>query len=210
MSSGWCHPPAGGPVVGLVLVGVGVLGSFEEHMVRSLTALLVALVLCGVAHAADQALSADANAKFLLVNSKEKGVVTRPSGLRYRIVQNGSGKHPSLNDAVEVYYTGKLISGEIFDGTEEGFPRRFEVKGLINGWKEALQIMREGDHWELVIPASLAYGAAGSRDGSVPPNQTLVFDLQLLSVAAKSPEQLQAEQAEKAREEEAHPGPGAE
>ena len=179
-------------------------------MVKSLAALLIAFALFGTARAADQALSAEANAKFLLQNSKLKGVVTRPSGLRYRIIQNGSGKHPSLNDSVEVYYTGKLISGEVFDGTEEGFPKTFEVKGLINGWKEALQIMREGDHWELVIPSNLAYGPAGSRDGSIPPNQTLVFDLQLLSVAEKSPQQLQAEQAEKAREEQGHPGPGAE
>src|SRR5215472_7173998 len=179
-------------------------------MIKSLTATLIALVLCAGARAADQALSADANAKFLLENSKQRGTVTRPSGLRYRIIQNGSGKHPSLNDSVEVYYTGKLISGEVFDGTEEGFPKTFEVKGLINGWKEALQIMREGDHWELVIPSNLAYGPAGSHDGSIPPNQTLVFDLQLMSVAAKSPQQLQAEQAERAREEESHPGPGAE
>ncbi len=179
-------------------------------MIKSLTAMLVALALGGVAYAADLALSTPANSKFLLDNSKEKGVVTRPSGLRYRIIQNGSGKHPSLNDSVEVYYTGKLINGEVFDGTEEGFPRRFEVKALITGWKEALQIMREGDHWELVIPANLAYGTAGSRDGSVPPDQTLVFDLQLLSVAAKSPQQLQAEQAQKARDAERHPGPGAE
>lgn len=179
-------------------------------MIKSLAAMLVALVLCADAQAADQLLSAEANAKFLLENSKQKGVVTRPSGLRYRIIQNGSGKHPTLNDSVEVYYTGKLINGEVFDGTEDGFPRTFETKGLIGGWKEALQIMREGDHWELVIPASLAYGTAGSHDGSVPPNQTLVFDLQLLGVAAKSPQQLQAEQAEKARDADSHPGPGAE
>jgi FKBP-type peptidyl-prolyl cis-trans isomerase len=179
-------------------------------MFKSLAVMVMALALCTGARAADQALSADANAKFLLENSKQRGVVTRPDGLRYRIMQNGSGKHPTLNDAVEVYYTGKLINGEVFDGTEEGFPRRFEVKGLISGWKEALEIMREGDHWELVIPSSLAYGPGGSRDGSVPPNQTLVFDLQLLNVAAKSPQQLQAEQAQKARDEESHPGPGAE
>ena len=179
-------------------------------MFKLLAVMFMALALCTGARAADQALSADANARFLQETSKEKGVVTRPSGLRYRIVQNGSGKHPTLNDSVECYYTGKLINGEVFDGTEDGFPRTFETKGLISGWKEALQIMREGDHWELIIPSSLAYGTSGSRDGSVPPNQTLVFDLQLLSVAQKSPQQLEAEQAEKARDEQSHPGPGAE
>ena len=179
-------------------------------MFKSLGGMVIALVLCAGAQAADQSLSAEANAKFLQDNSKQKGVVTRPDGLRYLIIQNGSGKRPTLNDSVEVYYTGKLINGEVFDGTEDGFPRTFETKGLISGWKEALQIMREGDHWELFIPASLAYGAAGSRDGSVPPNQTLVFDLHLLGVTAKSPQQLEAEQAEKARDEASHPGPGAE
>jgi FKBP-type peptidyl-prolyl cis-trans isomerase len=179
-------------------------------MFKSLAGMLIVLGLCAGAQAADQSLSAESNATFLLQNSKLRGVVTRPDGLRYRIIQNGSGKHPTINDSVEVYYTGKLINGEVFDGTEEGFPRTFEVKGLISGWKEALQIMREGDHWELVIPSSLAYGPAGSRDGSVPPNQTLVFDLHLLSVAEKSPQQLQVEQAEKARQDESHPGPGAE
>ncbi|MBV9331084.1 MAG: FKBP-type peptidyl-prolyl cis-trans isomerase [Alphaproteobacteria bacterium] len=179
-------------------------------MARRLCAVLVGLLLvCGEAIAADSALSAEANAKFLATSAAQKGVVTRPSGLQYRILQNGSGKHPGPNDTVEVYYTGMLINGTVFDGTEDGFPRSFVTKDLISGWKEALEIMREGDHWRLVIPASLAYGARGSSDGSIPPNQTLVFDLQLLQVAAKTPEQLQQEQAQKARDEESHPGPGA-
>jgi len=178
-------------------------------MIKALAAMVFVLSAATMAHAADASLSPEANAKYLAQAAKQNGFVIRPSGLRYRIIQNGSGKHPTINDSVDVYYTGKLINGEVFDGTEEGFPRSFAVKGLINGWKEALEIMREGDHWELVIPANLAYGAAGSSDGSVPPDQTLVFDLKLNGVVPKSPQQLQAEQAEKAREQESHPGPGA-
>src|ERR1700679_1938415 len=105
------------------------------------------LVACGAAHGADPALRASANAKYLADNGKQRGVVTRPSGLQYRILQNGSGKHPIPTDNVEVYYTGKLINGEVFDGTEDGFPRAFAANDLIAGWKEALLIMREGDHW---------------------------------------------------------------
>jgi FKBP-type peptidyl-prolyl cis-trans isomerase len=111
---------------------------------------------------------------------------------------------------VDVYFKGTLINGTPFDGTEDGFPRQFSVKSLISGWKEALESMREGDHWELVIPANLAYGAAGSSDGSIPPNQTLVFDLQLLQVVEKSKEQLMEEQVEQQKDENSHPGPGAE
>jgi FKBP-type peptidyl-prolyl cis-trans isomerase len=171
----------------------------------------VTLVVAGQAQAASSALSAAANAAYLVASGKQKGTVTRPSGLQYRIVQNGSGPHPTLNDTVEVYYTGKLINGEVFDGTEDGFPRRFLAKQLIPGWKEALLIMREGDHWQLVIPSTLGYGTSGSADGSIPPGQTLVFDLQLLSVVKKSDKELEEEAAEKAQEEEqqAHQGPGA-
>src|SRR5690348_11026049 len=162
------------------------------------------------ARAADAALNAAANAAFLAQHAKQRGVVVRPSGLQYRILQNGSGKHPGPNDGVYVYYTGKLINGTVFDGTEDGFPHQFVTKTLIRGWMEALEIMREGDHWELVIPASLGYGAAGSSDGTIPPGQTLIFDLQLLQVLPKSKEQEAQDQAERATEETSHPGPGAE
>jgi FKBP-type peptidyl-prolyl cis-trans isomerase len=181
-------------------------------MLRQLGGLLAAiLALTPIgARAADSALSMAANAAYLAQNAKQRGVVVRPSGLQYRILQNGSGKHPQPNDGVDVYYTGKLINGAVFDGTEEGFPRQFVTKTLIRGWMEALEIMREGDHWELVVPGNLAYGAAGSSDGTIPPNQTLIFDLQLLQVVPKSKEQQQEEQAEKAKAQEGHPGPGAE
>lgn len=179
-------------------------------MIRSLGLMVLAFVASvAVAQGADPALSPAANTKFLADHAKIKGEISRPDGLQYRIIQNGSGKHPALTDKVEVLYTGTLINGEEFDGTEEGFSRVFEVQNLIAGWKEALLIMREGDHWQLIIPPDLAYGARGSQDGSIPPGQDLVFDLHLLRVVAKSPEEVQREQAEKAQEEDAHPGPGA-
>ena len=179
-------------------------------MVKSWGAILLALfVVSPLAKAADPALSPAANAKFLADHAKLQGVISRPDGLQYRIIQNGSGKHPALTDKVDVYYTGSLINGAEFDGTEEGFPRAFPVQDLIPGWKEALLIMREGDHWQLVIPPQLAYGARGSQDGTIPPGQTLVFDLHLIEVVAKSPEEVEREQAEKAQDEDKHPGPGA-
>jgi len=136
--------------------------------------------------AADPALSAQANADFLANNLKQPGMQRRPDGLQYKIIQNGFGRHPLAGDSVEVYYTGKMINGTVFDGTSPGLPATFVVANgrLISGWVEALQMMREGDHWQIFIPAPLAYGAKGASDGSIPPNQTLIFDLRLLSAKA--------------------------
>jgi FKBP-type peptidyl-prolyl cis-trans isomerase len=129
----------------------------------------------------DDALSVTANQKYLDDNAKNKGWVVRPSGLRFKIIQSGYGKHPTMTDTVKVYYTGTLINHVIFDGTSPPLPASFKLNGgLVQGWVEALQLMREGDHWLLVIPANLGYGARGAGDGLIPPNQTLIFDLKLL------------------------------
>lgn len=132
------------------------------------------------APAANDALSLEANQKFLDENKAKKGVITRPSGLQFRILQNGYGKRPQATDTVKVYYTGKLINGVIFDGTSPGLPASMKLANVIPGWVEALQLMREGDHWQLVIPAMLAYGARSLGDGLIPAYQTLVFDIKLV------------------------------
>lgn len=134
----------------------------------------------GAAYAADPALSLDANAAFLADYAKKPRVIKRPDGLMFRIIQNGYGHRPQATDTVLVYYTGSLINGEVFDGTSPGLPTSFQVNGVIPGWTEALELMREGDHWQIVIPAGLGYGARGAGDGSIPPDQTLVFDVKLL------------------------------
>jgi len=134
------------------------------------------------AGAADPALSPTSNQAFLAKFDKTPGVVVKPDGLRYRILKNGFGLRPRLTDYVTVYYTGKLINGKVFDGTEEGMPVRFKVNSLISGWSEALSLMKTGDRWEVVVPSKLGYGEAGTPDGVIPPNQTLVFELELLKV----------------------------
>ena len=134
------------------------------------------------AHAADNSLSPAANQAFLAAYDKRPGVVIKPDGLRYRILKNGFGLRPRPIDYVTVYYTGKMINGHVFDGTEEGMPVRFKVNGLISGWSEALALMKVGDRWEIVVPAKLAYGESGTSNGDIPPNQTLVFELELLKV----------------------------
>ncbi len=145
------------------------------------------------AHAADSALSLAANAKFLSDYAKKPGVNQRPSGLEYRIIHNGFGMRPGPVDTVTVYYKGSLINGSVFDSTEPGFPAQLKVNQVIPGWTEALENMRVGDHWELVIPANLAYGIRGAGNGSIPPNQTLVFDLELVSATPPTPQELQEE-----------------
>ncbi|MGA7713266.1 MAG: FKBP-type peptidyl-prolyl cis-trans isomerase [Rhizomicrobium sp.] len=146
--------------------------------------MLAALVAAATisAQAADNSLSAAANAAYLAANAKKPGVVVRPSGLQYRIIHNGFGKRPGPTDYVTVYYTGSLINGRVFDGTEPNMPTRFKVNQLVSGWTEALTLMRVGDHWQIVLPAKLGYGEAGTPDGTIPPNQTLVFDLELIKV----------------------------
>ena len=129
---------------------------------------------------ANDALSIENNQKYLDDNRKQKGWIVRPSGLQFKILQNGYGKRPQLTDTVKVYYTGKLINGTIFDGTSPGLPASLKLNSVIQGWIEALLLMREGDHRQLVIPAKLGYGARSMGDGLIPPNQTLWFDIRLV------------------------------
>jgi FKBP-type peptidyl-prolyl cis-trans isomerase FklB len=150
-------------------------------MKRLLAALALLIGLVAPAFAVDDALSLEANQKFLAENAKKKGVITRPSGLQFQILQNGYGKRPASTDSVTVYYLGKMINGVVFDGTSPGLPASFKVNQVVPGWVEALQLMREGDHWLLTIPAMLGYGTRGSPGGEIPPNQTLIFDLRLVS-----------------------------
>ncbi len=119
---------------------------------------------------------------FLAENKKKSGVVTMPSGLQYKIVKKGTGKSPKATDTVTVNYRGTLIDGTEFDSSyKRGQPATFPVNGVIPGWTEALQLMKEGAKWELFIPADLAYGATG-RPG-IPPNSTLIFEVELISIS---------------------------
>lgn len=119
---------------------------------------------------------------FLAANKKKKGVVTLPNGLQYKVVKNGTGKKPKLNDTVVAHYTGTLINGKEFDSSvSRGQPATFPLNGVIKGWQEALQLMPEGSKWQVFIPAELGYGERGAGQ-HIEPNSTLVFDIELLSV----------------------------
>ena len=120
--------------------------------------------------------------KFLAENKKKEGVKTTASGLQYKVLKSGNGKTPKATDTVKVHYQGTLIDGTVFDSSiERGEPATFPVNGVIPGWTEVLQLMKEGDKWQVFIPSQLAYGAQGAGP-KIGPNSTLIFDVELLSI----------------------------
>lgn len=123
------------------------------------------------------------NRQFLVENGKKPGITTTDSGLQYRVNRPGRGlSYSGLSDSVLLHYRGRLINGTEFDSSiKRGKPARFQVNQVIKGWTEALQLMKRGDHWQLYIPSELAYGAKGAGT-NIPPNSTLIFDIELISI----------------------------
>ena len=130
-------------------------------------------------------LNAKSGKEFLEANGKRAEVQTLPSGLQYEVIEQGNGPKPGPGDQVTVHYTGKLIDGTVFDSSEDrGEPATFGVTQVIPGWVEALQLMNAGSKWRLYIPSDLAYGPNGAG-GVIGPNQTLIFDVNLIEVVGK-------------------------
>ncbi|MSS73285.1 MAG: FKBP-type peptidyl-prolyl cis-trans isomerase [Candidatus Latescibacteria bacterium] len=118
---------------------------------------------------------------FLADNGKKEGVVTLPSGLQYKVIKSGTGPTPKASDTVTTHYRGTLTDGTEFDSSyKQGKPVEFPVGRVITGWQEALQKMKVGDKWQLFVPAQLGYGPNGN--GPIPPNATLIFEMELLSI----------------------------
>lgn len=127
-----------------------------------------------------------AGAAFLATNKNNPGVITLPDGLQYKILTSGTGAVPAPTDTVTVNYRGSLLDGTEFDSSyKRGQPAQFQVGHVIHGWTEALTQMKVGSKWQLFIPAELAYGEQGNR--SIPPNSTLIFDVELLDTQATPP-----------------------
>jgi len=119
---------------------------------------------------------------FLTENSKKEGVIELPSGLQYKVLEEGEGDIPSINHQVKCHYHGTLIDGRVFDSSvERNEPAVFPVNGVIKGWTEALQLMSVGSKWRLFIPSDLAYGEQGAG-GVIGPNSTLIFEVELLEI----------------------------
>jgi FKBP-type peptidyl-prolyl cis-trans isomerase FklB len=123
------------------------------------------------------------NREFLVQNAKAQGVQVTPSGLQYKVLKSGDGPTPTAEDTVRVHYRGQLIDGTVFDESYGGDPAVLQItgpQGVIPAWKEALEMMKVGDKWQLVAPSNLAYGQQGR--GPIPPNATLIFEVELLGI----------------------------
>jgi FKBP-type peptidyl-prolyl cis-trans isomerase FkpA len=118
---------------------------------------------------------------FLASHAHAAGVTVQPSGLQLRVIKSGNGRHVSPRDTVQIYYTAKLADGRVVDGTSPGLPAPVDLSSTLPGLGEALQQMREGDHWELALPPTLAFGVKGK--GNIPPDQALIFDVTVLQTA---------------------------
>jgi FKBP-type peptidyl-prolyl cis-trans isomerase len=121
--------------------------------------------------------------EYLAKNKANEGVQVTPSGLQYKVIQAGTGAQPTATDDVTVHYTGKLIDGTVFDSSvERGQPASFNVSGVIPGWTEGLQMMKEGAKYEFFIPSNLGYGPQGNPRGGIAGNSVLVFDVELIKI----------------------------
>jgi FKBP-type peptidyl-prolyl cis-trans isomerase len=121
---------------------------------------------------------------FLEQNAGKEGVITTESGLQYKVIKEGSGKSPGPQDQVTVHYKGTMIDGKPFDSSyKKNKPATFRVNGVIKGWSEGLQLMKEGGKSQLFIPQNLAYGKRGPLA-----HRTLIFEVELLKVETPPPE----------------------
>ena len=120
--------------------------------------------------------------QFMAENGKKDGVKTTETGLQYEVITEGNGAKPAKTDVVKVHYTGMLLNGQVFDSSvQRGEPAQFGLNQVIPGWTEGLQLMNCGSKFKFYIPAKLAYGERGAGE-SIPPNATLIFEVELLDI----------------------------
>ncbi len=161
----------------------------KEPQMSMKEAQIVANTFIQEAEKENQKLKEEAGAKFkaygeqyLAENAKKDGVKVTKSGLQYEVLNEGTGKSPKATDNVKCHYEGRLIDGTVFDSSyRRGTPATFPLNGVIAGWTEGLQLMKEGAKYRFHIPYNLAYGANGAGE-SIPPYSALVFDVELLGV----------------------------
>lgn len=121
------------------------------------------------------------SAEFLAANATKQGVVVLPSGVQYRIIDEGEGARPGMDSTVKVHYRGSKMTGLEFDSSfARGVPEEFTVNAVLKGWQEVLPLMKTGATWQVFVPADMAFGARGNPP--VGPNEALTFDLKLVEI----------------------------
>ena len=119
--------------------------------------------------------------EFLATNLSKNGIVALPSGVQYRIIEEGEGSRPGMESTVKVHYRGSKINGHEFDSSfARGVPEEFTVSSVLRGWQEVLPLMKTGSTWQIFVPPELAFGARGNPP--VGPNEALMFDLKLVEI----------------------------
>ncbi|MDQ2701928.1 MAG: FKBP-type peptidyl-prolyl cis-trans isomerase [Pseudomonadota bacterium] len=135
---------------------------------------------------ADARDNAQSGEKFLAENAKKPGVVTTDSGLQYLVIEAGKGARPTASDTVRVNYKGSLLDGTVFDdSSQHGGAAEFPLAQVVPGWQEGIVLMPVGSKYRFWIPSSLGYGETGTPGGPIPPNATLVFEVELLDIVGK-------------------------
>ena len=133
---------------------------------------------------ADAKQNAEAGDKFLAGNANKPGVKTTASGLQYQVLTAGEGATPKPSDTVRVNYKGSLLDGTVFDdSSKHGGPAEIPLQQVVPGWQEGIALMPVGSKYKFWIPAKLGYGEKGTPGGPIPPNATLVFEVELLDIA---------------------------
>ena len=128
--------------------------------------------------------NSDEGATFLAQNAKKPGVTTTGSGLQYQVIKAGDGPKPKPTDTVRVNYKGMLLDGTVFDdSSQHGGPAEIPLAQVVPGWQEGIALMPVGSKYRLWIPSALGYGESGTPGGPIPPNATLVFEVELLGIA---------------------------
>jgi FKBP-type peptidyl-prolyl cis-trans isomerase FklB len=119
--------------------------------------------------------------EFLNTNRSKNGIVALPSGIQYRVIEEGDGARPGMESTVKVHYRGSKINGLEFDSSfARGVPEQFTVNSVLRGWQEVLPLMKTGSTWQIFVPPELAFGARGNPP--VGPNEALIFDLKLVEI----------------------------
>jgi len=122
----------------------------------------------------------NANTTYLNENLSKQGVVELSNGLQYKIITEGQGNIPTINDNVVINFSGMLVDGSVFSNTYDKTPVEFIIKNSLSGWQEALTRMKVGSEWIIYLPPQLAYGASGNT--KVPPNSVVIYKIQLLEI----------------------------